>query len=153
MSWVQWLKQVAERLPGNAAASAAAPRGKTRVRAPRRGGEAYAREWVKVLEDTGYGDDPDSTYAWELQADQVPARNDSAAASTPPPQAKKRAAPNPVADAFDTYSWDLQSGESSADPWGLSQTAPPKPVTRAQGVNPYDTGVFNESWRGRFDER
>ncbi len=144
MSWVEWLKGLTERLPGTEGESTAtATRAPVRVRSPRKGGDAYAKEWVKVLEETGPDRDPANTYTWELNTD---ATRPAAPAKKP----SKPAAPDPA----DTYTWELQEGDSPDDPWGLNQDPPPQQqVSKKDGVNPYDTGVFDATWTGRFDQR
>jgi hypothetical protein len=148
MGWVNWLKGLAER-PGDAADDKPARRAAAGPRRGRKGGEAYAREWVKVLEDSTPGRDPNGTYTWELHAEDAPPAE--------PPQPASRA---PVAkgrgqkadDPFDTYTWEVQETDDRDDPWGLKRDEPPKKVQR-DGVNPYDTGIFDASWTGRFDKR
>ncbi len=144
MSWVEWLKGLAERRPG-AADAAEEPRKPARVRPPRKGGDAYAKQWVRVLEDTAQGGDPSNTYTWELNAASETGRSRRPAAPKKASSAKT--------DPFDTYNWELQEGDSPDDPWGLNKTAPPQAVTKKDGVNPYDTGVFDATWTGRFDQR
>jgi hypothetical protein len=142
---------MAERLPGGGEAGQS--RCKPEVRTPRRGGDAYAREWVKVLEETGPGRDPNSTYTWELEPEATgqmrPPKSKRPPASRHP--AKER--PKPAVDPYDTYTFDLQEGDSPDDPWGLNKDQPPATSTRKDGVNPYDTGVFDTTWTGRFDQR
>jgi hypothetical protein len=149
MSWVEWLKGIAERLPGADGGDDHAPRAPVKVRSPRKGGEAYAREWVKVLEETGPNRDPSNTYTWELNTD--PGKTGSGRAVPP----GKPAQPAPVQDPFDTYTWELQESDSPEDPWGLKngEEAPARKVGKQSGVNPYDTGVFDATWTGRFDQR
>lgn len=149
MSWVEWLKGMAERLPGGDGGDDRAPRAPVKVRGPRKGGEAYAREWVKVLEETAPDRDPSSTYTWELNAEAGKTGSGRAA-----PQ-RKGAQPAPAQDPFDTYTWELQESDSPEDPWGLKKTGetPAPKVSKQGGVNPYDTGVFDATWTGRFDQR
>lgn len=145
MSWVEWLKGLAERLPGaDSGADSGSP---GQVRPPRKGGDAYARQWVRVLEDSAPPVDPASTYTWELHTESATGRGRRPAAQG------QSASPPAKADPFDTYTWELQEGDSPEDPWGLNKTAPPQAVTRKDGVNPYDTGIFDASWTGRFDQR
>jgi hypothetical protein len=155
MSWVEWLKEVAERLPGGAAGKPEAPRPAPRVRVPRKGGESYAREWVRVLEDADPRQDPANTYTWELHPDKS-AQGRAHPASRLASRTAARSGgstPDPKADAFDTYTWELHETESPEDPWGMNQAAPPTRPSRTEGVNPYDTGAFDTTWRGRFDRR
>jgi hypothetical protein len=143
MSWVEWIKGLAERrsAPANATATAT-HRLPTSVRRPRKGGQAYAREWVKVLEDNTAERDPASTYTWELGSE--PARPRPRAAGTEAPASPE----------FDTYSWELQEGSSPDDPWGLKEeNKPVHPTSPKDGINPYDTGVFDATWTGKFDRR
>ena len=145
MSWVEWLKGLAER---HTEAENPADTGRqVRVRSPRKGGESYAKEWVRVLEDTSPGRDPTNTYTWELNAEAEAAKTRRAS------RAKQAASPPDKADPFDTYSWELQEGDSPDDPWGLNKDAPPQTVSKKDGINPYDTGVFDATWTGRFDQR
>ena len=151
MSWVQWLKDLADRR-AEGADDASPPTATGSVRRPRKGGDAYAKEWVKVLEEAGPGHDPFSTYTWELHPDGSTPTPTSPAGNGPvaPPRAT---APSPY--PFDTYTWELQESESREDPWGLKRDdpAPEKPQRTGDGVNPYDTGVFVAGWTGRFDQR
>jgi hypothetical protein len=140
MSWVKWLKgKSVGQTP--AADKPVVPR--TAAPARRKGGEAYAKEWVKVLEETGPERDPGSTYTWELQPEK--AQGGSKPASRP------GAKPT---EPYDTYTWELQEGDSPDDPWGLQKKEAEATAARKKdGVNPYDTGVFDASWTGRFDQR
>jgi hypothetical protein len=147
MSWVRWLKGLAERLPDGDDESPEAARGTAQVRPPRKGGEAYAKEWVKVLEETGPDRDPFSTYTWDLQPGAPPV---PAAAPRPPGPKPPGASP---ADPVDTYTWELHETDSREDPWGLKAEAPAERPVKKDGVNPYDTGLFEASWTGRFDKR
>lgn len=141
MSWVKWLK--GDRPEQKGQMPEASPAGA--ARAPRRRGrrDAYAREWVKVLEDTGSNRDPNATWGWELQAEGLPQ-----GASSPGEPGRRTLRP---AEPYDTFTWELQQGESADDPWGLRQPAEAAPKKR-DGVNPYDTGMY-ASWSGRFDKR
>ncbi|MCK6371739.1 MAG: hypothetical protein L6Q83_10540 [Gammaproteobacteria bacterium] len=142
MSWAEWLKGLTERRPGKRAGEPEP----VRTRVARKGGEAYAREWVKVLEDTAPGSDPTNTYTWELDTKAAASRR------RPPPPGKK--APAKEADPFDTYEWELHEQDSPEDPWGLKKSSPaPEQRPRDGGINPYDTGVFDATWTGRFDQR
>jgi len=137
MSWVDWLRGLA----GRRAPAPVAP-----LQRPRKGGPAYAKEWVKVLEDNARNDDPASTRTWELQPDP---------GMLPPPKrkpARPPARPAPPVNPEDSLSWESPENESADDPWGLKQPAQKKAPVR-KGVNPYDTGVFNPDWSGRFDRR
>lgn len=148
MGWVNWLKGLADRQEADADGKAA-PRQPAAPRRGHKGGAAYAKEWVKVLEDTAPGRDPNGTWTWELhpEAEQA-AREDRVA-----PAAKGRGAKPD--DPFDTYTWEVQETDDRNDPWGLKREDPPqKPQKqRRDGINPYDTGVFDASWTGRFDQR
>lgn len=148
MSLVDWLKGLTDRLPGADDGDAPAkPSGAVKVRRPRKGGEAYAKEWVKVLEESGPDRDPFNTYTWELKPD--------ATGAVPPRQPKpgKRAAKAQPTNSFNTYGRELHERDSAEDPWGLSEAAPAEKTEQKDGVNPYDTGVFDASWTGRFDQR
>jgi hypothetical protein len=148
MSWVEWLKGLAERLPGaDGEATAGVTRAPVRVRKPRKGGDAYAKEWVKVLEETGPDRDPANTYTWELHTDKTKPAARGVSTLTKP------AKPAQPADPFDTYTWELQEGDSAEDPWGLNKAPPTENHSKKNGVNPYDTGVFDATWTGRFDQR
>ena len=142
MSLVEWLKGLTERAPGGAGDAPARARGAARVRGPRKGGYAYASEWVKVLEESGPDRDPFNTYTWELKPD----------ATGPVPPAPKPGK-KPPTEPFDTYTWELQEGDSRDDPWGLKKDPALAKPAQKDGVNPYDTGVFDANWTGRFDER
>ena len=143
MSLVEWLKGLAERRPGAGERDGPAKtRGSAKVARPRKGGEAYAKEWVKVLEESTPNRDPFNTYTWELKPD--------ATGAAPPREAKPAKKPT---DPFDTYTWELHERDSAEDPWGLSEAAPPPKPEQKDGVNPYDTGVFDATWTGRFDKR
>jgi hypothetical protein len=143
MGWVRWLKDMVERLPDDEPRSPP-----VRQPQPRRGkgGDAYAKEWVKVLDDASTRRDPNATYTWELhpEADQPPATGADAGARPTRGKGKR--------DPFDTYTWEVTETDSVEDPWGL-KTEQPKPQETGDGVNPYDTGVFNAGWTGRFDRR
>ena len=148
MSLVDWLKGLTDRAPGaDHSGGSAKPRGPAKARRPRKGGEAYAKEWVKVLEESGPDRDPFNTYTWELKPD--------ATGAVPPRQPKpgKQPAKAQPTDPFDTYTWELHERDSAEDPWGLKEAAPVEKTEQKDGVNPYDTGVFDASWTGRFDQR
>ena len=152
MGWVRWLKALADRLPDDDAPASPRPAAGRRKAGGQRGkgGEAYAREWTKVLEDTSpEGRDPQGTYTWELQADDSP----GVPRPAPPPRKAQR---GPPTNAYDSFTWEPTEGENPEDPWGLNAKkteAEPKRPVGTDGVNPYDTGVFNASWTGRFDQR
>lgn len=147
MSWVKWLKGKTDGA-ANATDDTAAPRTGAPPRRSRKGGDAYAKEWVKVLEEASPERDPSSTYTWELQAEGPPQPVSPAAAA---PTRKRSASQEP----YDTYTWELQEGESPEDPWGLQkkEAEAVEAKKKRDGINPYDTGVFNASWTGRFDQR
>ncbi len=145
MSWVDWFKALADRRPGGATAAAAkAPSRRT----PRKGGDAYAKEWVNVLEESAPDHDPFNTYTWDLNPDAT-AVNPRVEA----PAAKR--ANGPPTDPFDSFTWEVPETDSRDDPWGLKKDAAEaaKAAVRKDGINPYDTGVFEASWTGRFDQR
>jgi len=144
MSWVKWLK--GEKPGQEAQTPDASTAGATRASRQRGRREAYAREWVKVLEDSGPNRDPNGTWTWELHTDQLPKPASEGAGE---PARRTTAQP---AEPYDTFTWELQEGESSDDPWGLHKPAEAAPKKR-DGMNPYDTGLFNASWSGRFDKR
>ncbi len=151
MGWVRWLKALADRLPDDDAPAANGPPGVRRPGA-RKGGESYAKAWTRVLDDNRTEKpDPQSTYTWELQTDDSPGR------PRPAPKAGAPARGQPTND-YDTFAWEPTEGDA-ADPWGLKAKAeaePKRPAAGsgpANGNNPYDTGVFNASWTGRFDQR
>ncbi|CAG0938003.1 hypothetical protein GPROT2_00105 [Gammaproteobacteria bacterium] len=158
MGWVKWLKGLAGNGQAGAGPGRARPPGT--ARAGRRPGEAYASEWVKVLEDNAPARDTMNTYTWELQPDE-----ETGALRRPPPAAARATAPAPrerqaapdgrtdQVDPFDTYTWELHETDSRDDPWGLKRDAPKPPPKRRDGVNPYDTGIFDASWTGKFDKR
>ena len=144
MSLVDWLKGLTDR-PEEGVDDGAKAQRPAGARPQRKGGEAYAKEWVKVLEEAGPGHDPFNTYTWELGAE--------APAGAPAPQGESKPRPNASAEPGDTYTWELQEGPAD-DPWGLKkEEAPEKPTKKSEGVNPYDTGVFDATWTGRFDQR
>jgi hypothetical protein len=140
MGWVKWLT-------GKSAAEPAAkpvPPPKPAAR-PRKGGEAYAGEWVKVLEESAAERDPGGTYTWELQTDGLPQPASEAG--------RPRRKPAPT-EPYDTFTWELQEGDTPEDPWGLQKKeAEAATAKKQEGINPYDTGVFDASWTGRFDRR
>ena len=153
MSWVKWLKDKSGLRTADEKKSArTAPAG----RRPRKGGDAYAKEWLKVLEDTDPAIDPYGTYSWELKPDATgatPARPGRKPKSNSKPAAKPARKPAPN-DEFDTYSWELQQTSSREDPWGLGKDAPQSGGDQpGAGGNPYDTGIFKATWTGRFDQR
>jgi len=144
MGWVKWFKSRVEKpaaTTGARVASQPAPR------RARRGGEAYASEWVKVLEDNDPARRSADTYTWELQA------GNPAASAAPASRARREAKPQAAPDAFDTYTWELHETDSPDDPWGLERDAAKPPPSYRDGINPYDTGVFDASWTGKFDRR
>ncbi len=144
MSWVEWLKEWADRRPGRSAGAPARPTPASRAR---QGGEAYAQEWVKVLEHNGPERNAFDTYTWELDADATAAQQ----AAAPP---ARKAANQPPTDPFDTFTWEVPETDSRDDPWGLKkQAAEAAKPTKKDGINPYDTGVFEAGWTGRFDKR
>lgn len=150
MGWVNWLKGLA----GSDAAPAARPATRAAA-APRRGprgGEAYAREWVKVLEEARPGErDPNATYTWELNAGEPPP---VAAAPARPAGPAPKGRAGRADNVYDTYTWEIQETDDREDPWGLKRDEPPKPEPKRDGVNPYDTGIFDPGqWTGRFDQR
>ncbi len=147
MSWVKWLKGFAQARSGRADYSAA-PHTAARPRSSRKGGEAYAREWVKVLESTDADRDPNSTYTWELQTE-----DPAALARVPATGSSRKPAGGAPTEPFDTFTWELQETDSRDDPWGLKQDHDAVKVKKEDGKNPYDSGVFNASWTGRFDQR
>ena len=80
------------------------------------------------------------------------------ASSEPKPPAegagtRPRSAKAPPQDPYDSFTWEVPDATSPEDPWGLQQPDPPQRAAQPRGGNPYDTGVFNASWTGRFDER
>jgi hypothetical protein len=144
MGWVKWLRDwsaAPAKTPGQPGGKAAA-----RPRSRRKAGDAYAKEWVRVLEDSGAASDPDATDTWELQTGMPrPAGN---AAGAP---VRRSSAPT---EPYDTFTWELQEGDSPDDPWGLQKhEAEAARAKSSAGINPYDTGVFDASWTGRFDKR
>ena len=145
MSLVEWLKGLTERRDGDAGDAPAKTHAQARPRRARKGGEAYAKEWVKVLEENGSARDEFNTYTWELKPD----GRGTASAGTKP----GRKTEQPATDPFDTYTWELQETDSKDDPWGLNKDPAPAKPAQKDGVNPYDTGVFDASWTGRFDQR
>ena len=153
MGWVNWLKGFSAReLPEPAAV--VRPRAAGAQRQGRRPGDAFAKEWVKVLEDSDPAREAASTYAWELQPDADTGSHRRAAQPTPQAAARGRGDPRSgQADPFDTYTWELHETDSADDPWGLKKDAPRPPPTPRDGINPYDTGVFDASWTGKFDNR
>ena len=146
MSLVEWLKGLTERMPGAGEARREDP-WPGQVRAPRKGGEAYAKEWVKVLEESAPNRDPFNTYTWELKPE---------ATRGAPPAARSRSAGKTGATPIPSIPipGSSTSATRAEDPWGLKRErrAAPKPEQK-DGVNPYDTGVFDASWTGRFDKR
>jgi hypothetical protein len=143
MSWFDWFKAKAGGSPeGDAPAARVGPNkvsGSAPSRRARQGGDSYAREWVRVLDDSAPGRDPFSTYTWELDADSKPPARPSSAAVQPP-----------VVDAPAPAARQPAASESEPDPWGLGETGQKK--THA-GVNPYDTGVFHAGWGDRSKAR
>ncbi|MBM4196681.1 MAG: hypothetical protein FJ197_06190 [Gammaproteobacteria bacterium] len=134
---------MAARLPVEDGPATAPPPG---VRTPRnrKGGDAYAREWARVLKDNSNGKrDRHSTYTWELHTD--PNASGSGRVAFPI---------DAQANPYDTYTWETPETENRDDPWGLKKKSEPgKPTPAAKGANPYDTGSMNPSWTGRFDQR
>ena len=143
MSWMEWFKGRTGGSPGQQE-PAARPRkvsGSAASRRRARGGDAYDKEWVRVLDDNTPGRDPFNTYSWELDTDSGLPRDP---ALTRPQRA-------PGADPDDTYTWELQQGEASeSDPWGLAEAEQKKSQA---GVNPYDTGMFQTGWGERSKPR
>ena len=146
MSLVDWLKGLTERPSGEGEERVSAKTSRpARARPPHKGGESYAKEWVKVLEESAPDRDPFNTYTWELKPGEV--------TGSVTPQSPKAKPGKPEADPFDTYTWELQEGDSPDDPWGLKKDPAAEKPAKKDGVNPYDTGVFDASWTGRFDQR
>jgi hypothetical protein len=147
MSLVDWLKGLTERPSGaGGETTPAKPRRPAKAR-PAHKGEAYAKEWVKVLEESEPGRDAYNTYTWELKPDATGAATSAPANADPESKPAKPAGNEP----YDTYTWELQEGNTAEDPWGLKKD--PQKSKQPDGVNPYDTGVFDASWTGRFDQR
>lgn len=150
MSWLKWLQKMglSEPAPAPAGAGAASTqRAMVRTSRSRRSGEAYSKEWVKVLEDNDQQPDPDDTYTWELyeEATQIqPGRPDRIPTRSRPA----------VADPDATRTMELQpGGDADEDPWGVKKGKPGIIAASKDGVNPYDTGLFDATWTGRFDQR
>ncbi len=154
MGWVKWLKGFSGTETPVGTTRMPPPQATGAMRRGRKPGEAYAKEWVKVLEDANPGRDAANTYTWELQPGEqagrqhAPADTRSRAGGRVPRDARPA-----QADAFDTHAWELHETDSREDPWGLQKDAPKPPPTFTDGVNPYDTGVFNARWNGKFDNR
>lgn len=141
MSWIEWLKEMAER--GSRGKSAG------RVRAPQQRDSTYAREWVRVIKDNGRSPDPADTYIWELTREPASRR---AAGSSSGPAATDDSLPPPQPDVpFDAGAHD----DAADDPWGLQGDPSARRNPKEQGFNPYDTGIFDPDtdWTGKFDRR
>lgn len=141
MSWIEWLKEMAER--GSRGTSAG------RVRAPQQRDSTYAREWQRVVRDNDRAPDPADTYIWELTRE--PASRGAAGSRARPPSADD-VAPPPQPDA------PLVTGahdDTGDDPWGLQCDPPVRRNPKEKGFNPYDTGIFDpeSDWTGKFDRR
>lgn len=150
MSWLKWLKMgLSEQASASAKAGAASTqRVMARTGRARKSGEAYSKEWVKVLEDNDQQRDPADTYTWELheEATQIQPKRSGKAPDQPPRSA--------AADPDATRTMELQlGGDSGEDPWGVQKGKAGMVATRKDGVNPYDTGLFDATWTGRFDQR
>jgi hypothetical protein len=149
MSLLEWFRDIAARSSGKDAADPTPQKvsGNTPSRRPRRPAEAYAGEWVRVLEEASPERNPFNTYTWELDTD----------SGTPRPSAGPQPAKAPGANPDDTYTWELQEGPPpegpppEADPWGLAES---QKTRTGAGVNPYDTGVFQRTgWGDRSKAR
>lgn len=149
MSWVKWFKARTGK------PETPTPGGQQRImvtgskaQPKRRRKGAYAREWVRILEDNDPARRSSDTWSWALE--------DPGATATGqirrPSMEDLQAAVEKAADA-DTFAWELHETDSADDPWGLERDAPKPPPTYHDGVNPYDTGVFDATWTGKFDRR
>ena len=117
----------------------------------RKGGEAYAKEWVNVLEESAPDHDPFNTYTWELKPEAAAVQPDAADAAAP---GSARTAPPD--DPFDSFTWEAPGNRfarRSLGPEARDAEEAAEGPAKKDGVNPYDTGVFDASWTGRFDQR
>jgi hypothetical protein len=138
MSWIEWLREFAER--------GSHDKSPPQTRLPRSRSNTYSHEWVKRLEDNGRDIDPADTYVWELGRDNTPAaQNPIPVDKVVPSRRSPPGAGTPGGMPADHKTTD--------DPWGLKGDQPARRMSKEQGFNPYDTGVFDPSWTGDFDQR